>query len=172
MHPSIGTGCAHASRLPSGVKVRRTRIGVHIFDVATGLNVLLDEVSVDPREWDQAPRQVSMPFVIRVEGVVTAEGRTRYVAVERFRFLALFRGDNPIQVTMRVDPDQQRITQDVISPGGVRLKSTVELHESREDTTVDELIEMSSPRLLRPYVLRQARAAQLYRAGELARRLG
>jgi len=33
---------------------------VHLFDVATGINVLLDEVSVDPQEWDQAPRQVSI----------------------------------------------------------------------------------------------------------------
>ncbi len=60
MQPSIESGRAHASRFPSGVKVRRTRVGVHLFDVATGLNVLLDEVSVDPREWDQAPRQVSI----------------------------------------------------------------------------------------------------------------
>ncbi|ODB75172.1 radical SAM protein [Micromonospora sp. II] len=42
------------------MKVRRTRAGVHLFDVATGLNILLDEVAVDPQEWDQAPRQVSI----------------------------------------------------------------------------------------------------------------
>jgi hypothetical protein len=112
------------------------------------------------------------PFVIRVERVSTADGATRYIAVERFRFLALLRWDNRIQVTMHVDPNHHCITQDVLSPGGVRLKSIVDLSESPQGTTVDELIELSSPRLLRPYVLRQARAAQLYRAGEMARRLG
>lgn len=56
----IESGRIQAPRFPSGVKVRRTRIGVHLFDVATGINVLLDEVSVDPQEWDQAPRQVSI----------------------------------------------------------------------------------------------------------------
>jgi hypothetical protein len=54
---------------------------------------------------------------------------------------------------------------------GVRLKSTVDLAEAGNGTTVDELIEVSSPWWLRPYVLRQARAAQLYRSRELARRL-
>src|SRR3712207_494557 len=60
VQPSIEWGRPQASRLPSSVKVRRTRVGVHLFDVATGLNVLLDEVSVDPQEWDHAPRQVSI----------------------------------------------------------------------------------------------------------------
>lgn len=60
MQSSIESGRGHAPRLSSGVKVRRTRVGVHFFDVATGINVLLDEVSVDPQEWDQAPRQVSI----------------------------------------------------------------------------------------------------------------
>lgn len=111
------------------------------------------------------------PFVVRVEDVVVAQHAVRYTAVERFRFLGLLRWDNPIRVVMRVDPVQRRITQEVTSPGGVRLRSTVDLLESAEGATVDELIEVSSPRLLRSYVLRQARRAQLYRAGELARRL-
>ncbi|MFI7662734.1 radical SAM protein [Micromonospora parva] len=57
---SIESSRPQAPRFPSEVKVRRTRVGVHFFDVATGLNVLLDEVSVDPQDWDQAPRQVSV----------------------------------------------------------------------------------------------------------------
>lgn len=47
-------------RQPSGGgKVRLSRHGVHYFDRRTGLNVLLDEVSVPEDRWSKAPRYMS-----------------------------------------------------------------------------------------------------------------
>jgi MoaA/NifB/PqqE/SkfB family radical SAM enzyme len=42
------------------LKVRRDRVGVHAFDRATGLNLLLDEVKVPEQEWAQAPRHLAI----------------------------------------------------------------------------------------------------------------
>ncbi len=42
------------------MKVRRDQSGVHFFDRATGLNVLLDEVEVHRDDYDWAPRFVSI----------------------------------------------------------------------------------------------------------------
>ena len=41
------------------MKVRYGYAGVHMFDRGTGLNVLLDDVSVAPTQWSVAPRYVS-----------------------------------------------------------------------------------------------------------------
>jgi pyruvate-formate lyase-activating enzyme len=42
------------------VKTRRGPDGVHIFDRVTGLNLLVEEVTVPDSQWDRAPRQVSI----------------------------------------------------------------------------------------------------------------
>jgi pyruvate-formate lyase-activating enzyme len=42
------------------VKYRFGPDGVHLFDRSTGVNVLLDEVSVEEVRWSQAPRQLSI----------------------------------------------------------------------------------------------------------------
>ena len=41
-------------------KQRCSRAGLHLFDRSTGLNVLLDEVSVPSSRWSRAPRHVSI----------------------------------------------------------------------------------------------------------------
>lgn len=42
------------------MKVRRDRAGVHVFDRTSGLNVLLDEVTVPKTTWAQAPRHLAV----------------------------------------------------------------------------------------------------------------
>jgi len=42
------------------LKIRVSPSGIHLFNRATGLNVLLDEVRVPPSWWARAPRQVSI----------------------------------------------------------------------------------------------------------------
>lgn len=44
----------------SHLKLRAGPSGIHVFDRATGLNVLLDEVRVSQAAWAAAPRQVSV----------------------------------------------------------------------------------------------------------------
>jgi sulfatase maturation enzyme AslB (radical SAM superfamily) len=41
-------------------KVRLSRAGVHWFDRATGLNILVDEITIPPERWSRAPRYVSI----------------------------------------------------------------------------------------------------------------
>ena len=94
-----------------------------------------------------------------------------YVAVERFRF-GPFRWDNPIRVTLTgVEPDR-KLTSGVVSPGGVRLTATVELAPAAEGTDLTEAIEVSSPALLRSFVVKQATSVQRARLAELSRRFG
>lgn len=42
------------------MKVRYSYAGVHMFDRTTGLNVLLDDVAVEPTKWSIAPRYMSI----------------------------------------------------------------------------------------------------------------
>ena len=41
-------------------KIRLSRRGVQWFDRVSGLNILLDEVSIPPERWSRAPRYVSI----------------------------------------------------------------------------------------------------------------
>jgi len=45
---------------PSDVRIRRGPDGLHLFNRKTGLNVLLDEITVSAASWDAAPRHVSI----------------------------------------------------------------------------------------------------------------
>ncbi|GIE26963.1 hypothetical protein Ait01nite_000080 [Actinoplanes italicus] len=114
------------------------------------------------------------PLVVTVRDVRPVrddQGReaVRYVAVERFRWGPL-RWDNPIRVTMTT-PTGRRIVSSVVSPGAVRLDSTVDLAQHGTGTEVTETIEVRSPSLLRGFVTGKARSVQTERAGELTRRM-
>ena len=116
------------------------------------------------------------PLVVAVRDVrpvTDAQGRpaVAYVAVERFRFGPL-RWDNPIRVTMTgVTPDRQVVSA-VVSPGAVRLTSTVGLAAADGGgTAVTESVELRTPVLLRRFARGQAMSVQRARAAELARRL-
>jgi Polyketide cyclase / dehydrase and lipid transport len=118
------------------------------------------------------------PLVVAVRDVRDgrdAQGRplVSYVAVERFRAGPL-RWDNPIRVTMTGAQPHRRLVSEVVSPGRVRLTATVDLSPDEETggTAVTEELTVRSPWLLRRFVLGQARAVQLHRAAELARRAG
>lgn len=105
------------------------------------------------------------PLVVAVRDV-----RDRsYVAVERFRFGPL-KWDNLIRVTMTGVPDT-RVTSSVVSPGWVRLLSTVDLVPEGDGTAITEAIELRAPWFLRSFALGQARQVQQARAAELARRM-
>ncbi|GAB1640524.1 SRPBCC family protein [Krasilnikovia sp. MM14-A1259] len=115
------------------------------------------------------------PLVVAVRDVRPvrdAQGRAAlgYVAVERFR-LGPLRWDNPIAVTLSTVHAGRALASSVVSPGGVRLVATTELAPHGPGTQVTETVEVRCPAVLRAFVLRQARAVQLRRAAELARRM-
>jgi carbon monoxide dehydrogenase subunit G len=111
------------------------------------------------------------PLVVAVRDIHPVGAAIAYVAVERFRFGPL-KWDNHIRVTMTGEPDR-RVMSSVVSPGAVRLTSTVDLLRAGcgAGTTVTESVELHSPALLRRFVLGQARSVQRSRAAELARRM-
>jgi len=110
------------------------------------------------------------PLVVAVRDVTPAgDGSIVYTAIERFK-LGPFKWDNPIRVTLTGVPDS-RVTSSVKSPGGVTLVSTTDLVADGDSTTVTDTIEVTSPWLLRWFVVGQARKVQLSRAAELDRRL-
>ncbi|CAM5395622.1 hypothetical protein GCM10010329_58020 [Streptomyces spiroverticillatus] len=110
------------------------------------------------------------PLVIAVREVDTRDDAVRYVAVERFR-LGPLRWDNPIRVTMSFPGPGRRIVSEVVSPGRVRLTSTVALAPDGPGTQVSETVRVTFPAPLRGLVVGQATKAQKYRLKELARRL-
>jgi hypothetical protein len=99
-----------------------------------------------------------------------------YLAVERFRLLRVLRWDNPIMVRMTRSEPAGTITQHVVSPGNVRLTSTLRISAignaigDGEEAQLDEHLSITMPGPLRGFVTRQARSVQLFRAAELARR--
>ncbi|WP_250001518.1 SRPBCC family protein [Actinoplanes sp. M2I2] len=109
------------------------------------------------------------PLVVAVREIRPAGDATSYVAVERFRF-GPFHWDNPIRVTLNGAQPGRRLVSDVVSPGGVRLTATVDLAPAEEGAALTESIEVSSPAVLRSFVVRQAASVQRARLAELARR--
>lgn len=110
------------------------------------------------------------PLVVAVRDVLTAEDRVGYVAVERFRFGPL-KWDNLIRVTMTWTGPHEQVVSSVVSPGWVRLSSTVDLATDGTGTSVTESIELHSPWFLRRFALGQAKKVQRARAAELTRRM-
>jgi carbon monoxide dehydrogenase subunit G len=110
------------------------------------------------------------PLVVAVRDIRPAGDAVAYVAVERFR-LGPLRWDNPIRVTMTGIGPHEQVRSSVVSPGRVRLISTVDLAADGTGTSVTESIELNSPWLLRRFALGQARSVQRARAAELTRRM-
>ena len=110
------------------------------------------------------------PLVVAVRDVRRVADAVTYVAVERFRFGPV-RWDNPIRVTMTGVGPHEQVLSSVVSPGGVRLTSTVDLAADGTGTAVTESIELRSPWFLRRFALGQATKVQRARAAELARRM-
>ncbi len=110
------------------------------------------------------------PLVVAVRDVRTDEGSVIYVAVERFRF-GPFKWDNLIRVTMTGTGPHERVLISVVSPGAVRLISTVDLVAEGSGTAVTESIELHSPWIVRHFALGQAKGVQRERAAELTRRM-
>ena len=57
---SIQSGPVRSIARRQSIKVRSGPAGIQIFDRSTGLNVLLDEITVPPKLWDVCPRYVSI----------------------------------------------------------------------------------------------------------------
>lgn len=111
------------------------------------------------------------PLVVAVRDVQRDGEETRYVSVERFRFLGLVKYDNLIKVTLRSRPET--VEGEVKSPGGVRLDYRFALTAKDGGTEVeDTLVVHAWNGQLLGYAARKAREVQLARAGILASRLG
>ncbi|MFG1695997.1 SRPBCC family protein [Nonomuraea sp. NPDC049309] len=109
------------------------------------------------------------PLVVAVRDVRKEPGLTRYVSVERFRFLGFITYDNLIEVTLRTTEDT--VEGEVDSPGGVRLVYRFRLTPDGAGTEVEDVLTVHAT--LTPvlwYAARKARQVQLARAGILAAR--
>jgi hypothetical protein len=109
------------------------------------------------------------PLVVEVREVRREPGQTRFVSVERFRFLGFLRYDNLIEVTLRAS--REGVEGEVDSPGGVRLDYRFGLAPEGGGTEVEEVLRVRAT--LGPvvrYAARKAREVQLARAQILAER--
>jgi hypothetical protein len=115
------------------------------------------------------------PFVTSVRDVREVDGVTHYTAVERFVFLKVVKHDNPIAVTLVVDtshPVTATVGGEVVSPGWVRMTYRYTIAPDPVGASLVDTLHLRAPLGLLRFARAQARAAQLYRAEELARRLG
>ncbi|MBL7257200.1 SRPBCC family protein [Paractinoplanes lichenicola] len=108
------------------------------------------------------------PLIVAVRDIRHTAGATSYVAVERFK-LGPLHWDNRIRVTLTGEIPDVRLVSHVISPGAVRLTATVDLAPTAGGTSLTESVEVSSPALLRGFVVKQASSVQKARLAELAR---
>ncbi|MFG1704247.1 SRPBCC family protein [Nonomuraea sp. M3C6] len=109
------------------------------------------------------------PLVVEVRDVRREPGETRFVSVERFRFLGFLKYDNLIKVTLRCTAEG--VEGEVDSPGGVRLDYRFGLAADGAGTEVEDVLTVHATfgPLLR-YAAGKAREVQLARAGVLAER--
>jgi hypothetical protein len=116
------------------------------------------------------------PLLVDVRDVRCQGGVTRYVAVERFRFLGLVRHDNVIQVSLRTEdarlPDEATVSGEVVSPGGVRMDYRFAVTAQGGDSLVVDRLRLHAPFGLLRYAAGKAAAVQAERGRVLARRLG
>ncbi|WP_307845564.1 SRPBCC family protein [Planomonospora sp. ID67723] len=111
------------------------------------------------------------PLVVAVRDVETGERETRYVSVERFRFLGVVKYDNLIRVTLRSTPEA--VEGEVASPGGVRLDYRFRLTDKDGGTEVEDVLVVRAwARPLLNFAAKKAREVQLARAEVLTSRLG
>ena len=141
------------------------------------ITVLADEVVVDAAPPDVLDHLADphsyvglSPLVVRVEVLGRDAEGVDYLAVERFgrRFL---HWDNRIRVRLVADRERLVLRSAVRSPGRVTLDVEVELVPKGAGTLVRETLRITSPRLLAGFVRGQARAVQVHRLAELARRM-
>lgn len=116
------------------------------------------------------------PLVIAVSDVQQSsdeQGRAlvRYVSVEQFHFLGVLRYDNRIRVTTTLTEPQQQIVSDVDSPFGVKVRFVFDFESEGGGTWVRETITADMPRLLRGFVVSEAKRVQRARAQILRERL-
>ncbi|GAA3441508.1 SRPBCC family protein [Planomonospora venezuelensis] len=110
------------------------------------------------------------PLVVAVRDVEAGERETRYVSVERFRFMGV-KYDNLIRVTLRSTPEA--VEGEVASPGGVRLDYRFRLTGRDGGTEVEDMLVVRAwARPLLNFAARKAREVQLARAEVLTSRLG
>ncbi|MFI9843503.1 SRPBCC family protein [Nonomuraea sp. NPDC051941] len=109
------------------------------------------------------------PLVVAVRDVRREPGKTRFVAVERFRFFGFAKYDNLIEVTLRATEDG--IEGEVDSPGGVRLDYRFGLTADGMGTAVEDVLTVHARLgpVLR-YAVRKARQVQVARADILVGR--
>src|SRR5665213_1796872 len=60
IHHARFMSLAPTAAVPRALRMRYGPAGVHLFDRASGVNLLLDELPVPPELWSLAPRQVSI----------------------------------------------------------------------------------------------------------------
>jgi hypothetical protein len=141
------------------------------------ITVLADEVVVDAAPTEVLdhladPRSYIglSPLVVRVEVLGTDDEGTDYLAVERFG-RGILHWDNRIRVRLVADREHLVLRSAVRSPGRVTLDVEVALLPNDAGTLVQETIRLSSPRVVAGFVRGQARAVQVHRLAELARRM-
>ncbi|RJQ82190.1 SRPBCC family protein [Amycolatopsis panacis] len=110
------------------------------------------------------------PLVVAVRQMTHGPGPTRYVAVERFRFLGFLRYDNRIAVTLNVD-GSEALHGRVVSPGGVRIDYRFALRPNDTGTDVTDTLHLHAPFGLLRFAATRAREVQLARGGILADRM-
>ena len=114
------------------------------------------------------------PFVTSVRDVSVDGTVIHYTAIERFTFLRVVKIDNPIAVTLSTAsslPPTLTVSGDVVSPGWVRMRYGYAISPDPAGSALVDTLHLRAPFGLLRYARKQARAAQLYRAEELARRL-
>ena len=142
----------------------------HSFLVGAGADAVYRHLS-DPNSYVGLSPLVVEVRDIRLGQDDEGHNTIAYTAVERFRKGKLLKWDNRIHVLLTLTRPGVELVSDVVSPGRVRLRATVELAPAPVGTHVTERIELTSPAALRRFVVDQARSVQQHRAQELARRL-
>ncbi|MFF4616159.1 SRPBCC family protein [Nonomuraea jabiensis] len=109
------------------------------------------------------------PLVVAIRDVRRTPDESRFVSVERFRFLGFVKYDNLIEVTLRATGEA--VEGEVVSPGGVRLGFRFGLAADGEGTEVEDMLTVQATvKPLLWYAARKAREVQLARASILAGR--
>lgn len=141
----------------------------HIYDVAAEPAAVLAHLA-EPDNYIGLS-----PLLVEVRDVRFEDGVTRYLAVERFRFLGLVKHDNLIQVTLRVErerlPEEGVVSGDVVSPGGVRMGYRFAIQARDSGSRVVDTLLLHAPWGLLRFSAGKAAGVQTARARVLARRL-
>ncbi|MFG1642828.1 SRPBCC family protein [Amycolatopsis sp. NPDC049252] len=114
------------------------------------------------------------PFVTEVRDVHRLDESATFTAVERIKVLGSIRRNNLLRIEVSSDADKC-VAYDVTAKGGISVRIETEIAEVDGGTQIRDSIELTVPVLVRKFAVRQARAAQEFRANalmELASELG